>query len=297
MANTFAQLHKAGVAGGLFLSSGIIRGGMSTQDKIIATAEILRNKFGYRDYLHLKIMPGAERAQVERTMQLADRVSINLEAPNTLRLQRLAPRKKFYDELLEPLRWVEEIRSTQSPRQTWNGRWPSSVTQFVVGAVGENDLELLATSERLYREMRLKRAYYSAFRPIADTPLENLPPASKQRERRLYQASFLLRDYGFNVEELPFSPDGNLPENIDPKLAWAQANLAHQPVELNRAGLVELLRIPGIGPKSARAILLVRRAQRIRSTQDLLNIGINPERAKDFILLDGRQPTRQLSLW
>jgi predicted DNA-binding helix-hairpin-helix protein len=297
MAQTFSQLHKAGVAQGLFLSSGIIRGGLSTQDKIIATAEILRNKLDYRGYLHLKIMPGAERAQVERTMQLADRVSVNLEAPNTLRLEQLAPRKGFFNELLQPLSWVEEIRSTQSASKTWNGRWPSSVTQFVVGAVGENDLELLATSEQLYRDMRLRRAYYSAFRPIADTPLENLPPASKGREHRLYQASFLLRDYGFSVEELPFSMDGNLPENVDPKLAWAQLNLTHRPVELNRAGFSELLRIPGIGPKSARAILSARRVQRIRATEDLLRLGINAERAKDYILLDGKLPTRQLSLW
>jgi predicted DNA-binding helix-hairpin-helix protein len=297
MAASFIQLKQAQIASGLFLSSGIVGGGVRTQDRLIDTAEILRRKYGYRGYLHLKIMPGAERDQVERTMQLADRVSINLEAPNTERLGRLAPRKAFLEELLEPLRWVQEIRSTRPARLAWNGRWPSSVTQFVVGAVGENDVELLATTEYLYTRLRLQRTYFSAFRPIEDTPLESVPPASKKRESRLYQASFLLRDYGFSLEELPFDPSGNLPAHTDPKLAWAQAHLAAQPVEINRAGREELLRIPGIGPKGAAAILNARRRGRLKDLDDLRRLGVSPARALPFILLDGRQPAHQLRLF
>lgn len=297
MATSFMKLHQAGVVEGLFLSSGIIGGGMKTQDKIIATAEILRRKYQFRGYIHLKVMPGAEYAQVEQAMLLADRVSINLEAPNSERLSRLAPRKSFLDELLQPLKWIEEIRRTAVPRKAWNYRWPSSVTQFVVGAAGESDLELLLTSDYLYHNLRLTRTYYSKFNPIQDTPLEDLPPATSQREHRLYQASFLLRDYGFSTEELPFSEDGNLPSYQDPKLAWAEKNLRDSPVEINRADKAELMRIPGIGPKKARAILSIRQHDPFRSVEDLRRIGVNPSKALPFILLQGRQPAHQIKMF
>ena len=296
-ANTFMAVHRAGAAEGIFLSSGVVNGGICTQDKLLDTAEILRHRLNYRGYLHLKIMPGAERAQVERAMQLADRVSINLEAPNPEKLSRLAPRKQFLEELLQPLRWVDEIRRTQPGYKGWNGHWPSSVTQFVVGAVGDTDLELLSTTERLYQEMHLKRAYYSAFNPIPDTPLENQPAASPLREHRLYEASFLLRDYGFSMEELPFVPGGNLPQNTDPKLAWAQANLQERPIEINRADRRELLRIPGIGPKGANAILSARRRNHLHDLAELRGLGINPKRAAPFILLNGVRPAYQPSFW
>lgn len=296
-AQTFMALHKARIAEGLFVSSGVVNGGANSQNKLIDTAEILRNKLGYRGYLHLKIMPGAERGQVERAMQLADRISVNLEAPNPKRLQQLAPLKDFTEELLRPLRWIEEIRQTQPGYKGWNQHWPSSVTQFVVGAVGDTDLELLSTTQVLYRQMKLKRAYFSAFNPIEDTPLENLPPTSELREARLYEASFLIRDYGFDLEELPFNREGNLPLNTDPKLAWAQENLAKQPVEINRADRHELLRIPGVGPKSANAILAARRQNHLHSIEALHSLGINAKRAAPFILLDGHRPAYQTTLW
>ena len=295
-AQTFMALHRAGAAEGLFISSGIANGGITTQDKLIATAEILRQKYQYEGYLHLKIMPGAERAQVERAMQIADRVSINLEAPNTKRLEMLAPKKQFLEELVEPLRWVDEIRRDQPDILGWRGHWPSSVTQFVVGAVGENDLELLHTTDYLYRKLHLRRAYFSPFNPIPDTPLENQPAESVKREHRLYEASFLLRDYGFGLEELPFEGDGNLPLNTDPKLAWAQTNLAETPIEINRASRSQLLRVPGIGLKGVEAILSGRRQNNIRSLVELRKIGVNPTRAAPFILLDGKRPAYQLSL-
>ncbi|MGH2537045.1 MAG: helix-hairpin-helix domain-containing protein [Candidatus Promineifilaceae bacterium] len=297
MARTFLEMRRAGLAEGLFLSSGIIKGGRATQDRLIDTAEVLRHKLGFRGYLHLKIMPGAERDQVWRTMELADRVSINLEAPNSQRLGLLAPKKMFLEELVEPLKWVEEIRRSQAPHDAWNGRWPSSVTQFVVGAVGESDLELLTTSADLYRHARLARVYFSSFHPVTDTPLENRPAANPWREHRLYQASFLLRDYGFDFEELPFDPAGNLPLERDPKLAWAEAHLLETPVELNRAGREELLRVPGIGPKGAQAILAARRRGRLRDLQDLRAIGVRPGRPAPYVLLDGRRPAFQLPLF
>jgi predicted DNA-binding helix-hairpin-helix protein len=170
-------------------------------------------------------------------------------------------------------------------------------TQFVVGAVGESDLELLSTTETLHRQVHLGRAYFSAFNPIMDTPFEGLPAESPRRELHLYQASYLLRDYGFTVEELPFDPGGNLPANLDPKAAWAEQNLSEVPVEVNKANRTELLRIPGIGPKSADAILRARRHGKLNSLDDLRRIGVNPVKAKSYILLDGKRPARQLVFW
>lgn len=296
-ARLFAGLAQKGIAEGVFLSSGLAGGGLRTQDKLLATAEILRTKLNFRGYIHLKVMPGAERAQVERAMQLADRVSVNLEAPNSERLARLAPHKQFIEELLEPLKWMDEIRRTQPAWRGWRGRWPSSVTQFVAGGAGESDLELLTATEYLYRRLGLRWAYFSPFNPIHDTPLEHQPPTPVIREHRLYQASFLLRDYGFDLEELPFEADGRLPVGIDPKLAWARGNLAGNPVEINRAERGLLMRVPGIGARGADAILRARRQVRIRDLSTLKKLGILPERAAPFLLLDGKQAAYQPALF
>jgi predicted DNA-binding helix-hairpin-helix protein len=296
-AELFMKLNQAKMAEGIFLSSGIAAGGANTQNRILDTAEILRKKFGYRGYMHLKIMPGAERGQVERTMQLADRVSVNLEAPNTERLAKLAPHKVFLEELLQPLKWVEEIRRSQPAYKFWNGKYPSTVTQFVAGGADESDLELLTTTDWLTKNVSLKRAYFSAFHPIRDTPLENKAAVDPLREHRLYQASFLLRDYGFDLEEMPFTQDGNLPLPTDPKLAWARMNLTEQPLEINQAGKRELLRIPGIGLKGAEAILSARRINKLRDITALRKLGIVVARAAPFLLLDGRRPASQLSMF
>jgi len=296
-ASLFMKLHHARAAEGIFLSSGIAAGGSNTQNKILDTAEILRKRLGYRGYMHLKIMPGAERGQVERAMQFADRVSINLEAPNTERLAKLAPHKVFLEELLQPLKWVEEIRRSQPAYKFWNGKYPSTVTQFVAGGSDESDLELLTTTNWLMKNVRLKRAYFSAFSPIHDTPLENKAAVDPLREHRLYQASFLLRDYGFDLEEMPFTQDGNLPLPADPKLAWAQMNLAERPLEINRAEKRELLRVPGIGLKGADAILSARRTGKLRDLTSLRKLGIVVARAAPFLLLNGKRPERQLVMF
>ena len=296
-AELFMKLNQAGAAEGIFLSSGIAAGGANTQNRILDTAEILRNKLGYRGYMHLKIMPGAEKGQVERLMQLADRVSINLEAPNTERLSKLAPGKTFVEELYRPLRWVEEIRQTQPAYKGWNGHWPSTVTQFVAGGSDESDLELLTTTDWLMKKVRLKRAYFSAFHPIRDTPMENKPAVDPLREHRLYQASYLLRDYGFDLEEMPFTRDGNLPLPTDPKLAWAEQNLREKPLEINKAQRQELLRIPGLGPKSVDEILKARATRKFRDLTALRKMGIIVARAAPYLLLDGRRAETQLAMF
>jgi predicted DNA-binding helix-hairpin-helix protein len=290
LAGLFLQLCRAGIAEGAFLSSAVAGSGPRTQDRLIATAQILRRR-GFRGYIHLKIMPGAEREQVAAAMALADRVSVNLEAPNDLRLASLAPHKVFTEELLQRLRWFRDLRS-QTP-----GRQPSASTQFVVGAAGESDLELLTTTAFVYHDLGLARAYFKSFSPVLDTPLENHPPTPLLREHRLYQSSFLLRDYGFCVEELPYGQDGNLALEEDPKLAWARQHLAQAPVEVNLADRQALLRVPGIGPKGAERLLAARRQGRLRDLGDLRQLGIAAKRAAPFILLDGRRPPYQLTLW
>ncbi len=296
-ANLFFSLANAKAAEGIFLSSGVAGGGMRSQDQLLATADILRNKLGFRGYIHLKIMPGADKSQVEQAMKLANRLSINLEAPNPERLAKLAPQKIFTEELLRPLRWIDEIRRSSPPTHTWNGYWPSTVTQFVAGGADESDTELLSTTSWLMTNVKLQRAYFSAFNPIRDTPLENKSPTHPMREHRLYQASYLLRDYGFSMEELPFEQDGNLPLRSDPKLLWAKDHLGEKPIEINRADRSQLLRIPGIGPKGAEAILHARRIKSLDDISKLRKLGISAaDRAAPFVLLDGKRPVFQLSL-
>ncbi|MFM8426818.1 MAG: helix-hairpin-helix domain-containing protein, partial [Chloroflexota bacterium] len=296
-AGLFSKMHQSGFAEGVFLSSGIAAGGVRTMDKLLATAEILRKKHQFKGYLHLKVMPGSEKDQVYRAMQLADRVSVNLEAPSTERLAKLAPHKIFIEELMRPLRWVEEIRRTVPAYKFWGGKYPSTVTQFVAGGSDESDLELLNTTQWLMKNVRLKRAYFSAFHPILDTPLENKPAVNPMREHRLYQASFLLRDYGFDLEDLPFTADENLPLHTDPKLAWAQMNLVHAPVEVNRANRRELMRVPGIGQKGADAILSARRTGKLRDISALKKLGVIAERAAPYVLLDGKRSAYQAALF
>lgn len=291
MARSFDLLQRAQVVDGLFLSSGIIKGSVTTQDKIIDTAEILRRKYGYRGYVHLKIMPGAEAEQIRRAMQLADRVSVNLEGATAERLQRLAPKKDYWNELFTRLQWISQLRAQETLRA-------SVVTQFVVGAVGDTDLELLQVSEHLYRQLGLARAYYSAFHPISQTPFESLASTPLGRQNRLYQASYLLRDYQWNLEDLPFQGEGNLPLDRDPKLAWADENLLAEPVEINRAERQELLRVPGIGPKNADAIIQARRRSSFTQLSHLHAVGVrNVERTGHYVLLNGKRAAQQLSLF
>src|SRR5438445_3575978 len=243
LASGLDTLQRAGKVQGMFLSSGIIKGSVTTQDKIIETAEIVRNRYHYRGYLHLKVMPGIEYDQLYRLMQLADRVSVNLEGPTQERLNALAPKKDFQRELLSMLQLAEEIRRTH-PYEKLAG----TVTQFVVGAVGDTDQELLSLSNRLYQHYGLTRAYYSGFSPVIQTPFENLSPTDPLREHRLYQASFLLRDYGWKVEDLPFLADGNMMLDMDPKRAWAEVHLREAPVEVMAANREQGVYVRAIGP-------------------------------------------------
>jgi putative DNA modification/repair radical SAM protein len=293
LARAFDQMHRKGLVKGLFLSSGICGEAGRAMDRMIATVELIRKRYAFPGYVHLKILPGATFAHVEQAVQLATRVSINLEAPNAERLARIAPRKDFAANLLQPMHWAKSLIEASGGRLVPAGQ----TTQFVVGAAGESDREILMTTARLYREIGLARAYFSAFQPVADTPLEGHPPTPPLREHRLYQSDWLLRQYDFTFEDLIFDEAGNLPREADPKMMWAQVHLERFPIEVNRASREELLRVPGLGPRSVARILRLRRQGTFRTLTDLKKIGAVASRAAPFILLDGKRPPYQMSLW
>ena len=293
LARCFEQMWRAGMVQGLFLSSTVGLNPVREMDRLLATAEIIRRRLEFPGFIHLKILPGAEPAQVERAAELADRISINLEAPSAEHLSLLTSKKRFDEQLLAGLKLASRLVHSPDPRR----KARSLTTQVIVGAVGETDQEILQTAWRLYRRLGLARFYYSAFRPIPGTPLESRPAAPLQRQNRLYQADFLLRSYGFQLEEILFDAQGNLPAGQDPKQAWALAHPQYFPVEVNRASREELLRVPGIGPRSAARILQARRQSRLTELSHLRAMGVNVQRAAPFVLLNGRAPARQLSLW
>jgi len=263
-------------------------------EKMLATVERLRLKEGYTGYIHLKLIPGASFEYIERAVELADRVSLNLEAPNQARLTNLAPDKEFASSMWGRLAWASELikRARLEGRKVAR----SITTQFVVGAVGESDRELLDTVDRAHRELDLKRAYFSAFRPIERSPFSDLPAEDPTRALRLYQADFMLRDYGFSAAELPFDEQGLLPRDKTPKQAWAELHLV-EPIEINRAPRHKLLKIPGIGPRSADRIIEARRETRLRDLSQLKALGVTTGWAAPYVLLDGRHAPQQLSLW
>jgi len=296
-AKLFISLYRRGFVEGIFLSSSIFHGAIKSQDKLLDTAWILRHRYQFQGYLHLKIMPGAEQAQVEQAMLLADRLSVNLEAPHARALSMLAPGKHLQEDLINPLLWIEKIRREKASQRAWNNRWPSSTTQFVVGAAGEKDLDLLLMTEKLSQDAGITRAYFSSFNPIIDTPLENLEPPPLLREFRLYQAFFLLRDYGFTGEDLIFSKSGNLPLDQDPKFAWAEHNLLHDPIEINTAPKTRLMRVPGIGPTRADQIIFLRKINPIKSISSLQKMKLISPKSSPFLLVNGKSPAKQLNFF
>jgi putative DNA modification/repair radical SAM protein len=293
LARAFDQMHRKGLVKGLFLSSGVCGDAGRTMDQMIATVELVRKRYAFPGYIHLKILPGASFAHIERAVQLATRVSVNLEAPNAERLACIAPRKDFTANLLQPMHWAKGLIETSGGHLVPAGQ----TTQFVVGAADESDREILMTTAWLYKEIGLARAYFSAFQPVVDTPLESHPPTPLLREHRLYQSDWLLRQYDFTFEDLIFDEAGNLPREADPKMIWAQVHPEHFPIEVNQASREELLRVPGLGPHSVARILRLRRQGAFHTLTDLKKIGAVASRAAPFILLDGKRPPYQMSLW
>ncbi|MCX7968164.1 MAG: radical SAM protein [Armatimonadetes bacterium] len=319
MARLFMAMHRAGMVNGLFLSSGLVRDPDTTQELLNDTAKILRTRYGYRGYIHLKIMPGASLEAIKEAAKWANRISVNAEAPNESRLKQIAPDKSFQGEMLPTLQrishvvtqkrleWLERAGTVRRVGEGWLADLEelaelfvppalSITTQFVVGAANESDRELLQTTVQFYRQFNLGRAYFSAFRPICGTKMENAPAETPIREHRLYQADFLLRRYGFDLDELPFDEEGNLPRDIDPKLSWALKHPERFPVEVTEAEREELLRVPGIGPETADRIIKARKEGTLLTAEDLQRLGVRLKRAAPFLTLHGKPLTREVPI-
>ncbi|MCU0641724.1 MAG: putative DNA modification/repair radical SAM protein [Candidatus Margulisbacteria bacterium] len=305
LARLFIELYRRNYLEGIFLSSAVQKSADHTMGKMIQTAEILRHRFKYRGYIHLKALPHTSPHLIERGAQLADRMSVNLESPTPDRLKLIASEKNFMLDLIAPIDAIQ--------KQVQKGLLKAGqTTQFVVGAAGETDLELLKTTNWLYQKKGLKRAYFSAYIPpdltTRASKSANQPPyhrAPLWREHRLYQADWLMRFYEFRLEDLVLQQDSNLSLDLDPKMVAALKNREQFPVEINTAPYKTLLRIPGVGPTAAKRIWRVRREHRLTDLNELKNIGVVVKRAKPFILLNGRKqgeissivPTKQLELF
>ncbi|MGB9857967.1 MAG: putative DNA modification/repair radical SAM protein [Dictyoglomaceae bacterium] len=289
MVRLFLEMERKNLVDGLFLSSAVTKSPRETMENMLKVAEILRERYRFKGYIHLKILPEASEDYITRAIELSDRVSVNLEAPNSEYLKRIAPEKRF-ENLFKKIELLSKLYSKGiKPKYGFT-------TQLVVGAGGEKDKEILSTVSLLYEKFNLTRAYYSAFQPIPKTPLQDLPPTSTWREHRLYQADFLLRKYYFSIDDLIFNSDGNLYLNEDPKWIWAINHPEIFPVEINKASYRELLKIPGIGPISARRIIEKRKEGSIKDIKELEALGVVVKRAISFILINGKKTKEENQL-
>lgn len=281
LAQAFLPRYEAGAVQGLFVSTSVDGGVNAAIGRMLDGVELLRMRYQYTGYVHVKLLPGTALSDVERAARLADRLSLNLEAPGPEHLARISPERSWGSDLIERLRWANEWQRA--------GVLGSGLaTQFVVGAAGERDRDLLGTGSWLYSELGMRRVYFGAFRPIAGTPLEGQERTPQARVQRLTQADWMLRQYGFHQAELPYGAAGDLPLHLDPKLAWAIAHPERFPVELNTATPEQLLRVPGIGPVSVQRILRLRKIHPFREPAHLKSLGTQAGKAADFVTLDGR---------
>lgn len=305
----FLDARRRGWCEGLFVTTGIPGRPVKVMDDLIAALELLRERHGFRGYIHVKMVPGAEAAQIERLTSLASRVSINLEAPCGASLTSIAPDKSFPTTLanLEQVRHLvvgsRREEAAGRPRDQLHPGGVSGMTmQFVVGATPDTDRDLVSTVAGLYASGGIAHTHFSAFRPIRATPMEEVPATPVLREQRLYQADYLLRDYGFDASEVVYNAQGNLPLELDPKTTWALSHPERFPIEVRTAAYEVLVRVPGIGPVAARRIVNERKRTVFRQLRDLRPLGVVTARAAGFLTLGGRrlQTTRwteQLGLW
>ena len=274
------NFYKRNYIEGLFLSSGIIRDPDYTMEKMIEAISLLRNKYHFHGYIHAKAIPGASPILVQKLGRLVDRLSANIELPTENGLKLLAPDKNT-SKVMDIMGLIKEKRGR-------NFTPAGQSTQMIIGATNESDFDILHQSSSLYQKYSLKRVFYSAYISVNKDkllPVNQIPPL--KRENRLYQADWLLRFYRFRVGDL-LSPDQpNFNVLLDPKADWALRHMNEFPKEINKASYYELLRVPGIGPTSAKKIVSSRRYFTIHFS-DLKKMGISLKRAKYFILCDGK---------
>ena len=297
VADLTLAFYKRNYIEGLFLSSGIVKSSNHTMEQLVETARILREEHDFRGYIHLKTIPEADPELVHQAGLYADRVSINVELPTDSGLTRLAPDKnarqiegamgKVKSDIVEHKDARKRFR--HAPRFAPAGQ----STQMIVGADGATDADIVGKASGLYKSFGLRRVYYSAFSPIPDAsavlPLKR-PPLI--REHRLYQSDWLMRFYGFKPGEIvqAAEADGNLPLDIDPKLAWALKFRDAFPVDVNRASKEQLLRVPGLGTTAVKRILIARRHRTLR-LDDVAKLTLSVAKIRPFIVTCDWRPT------
>ncbi len=292
VADLTVNFYRRNYIEGLFLSSAILIDSSYTMELLLRTVRLLRQEYKFNGYIHLKALPGADFALIAEAGKYVDRMSANIELPTAGSLKLLAPQKKK-QQILNSMggihrKIIEHRQERKRSRKAVSFAPAGQSTQLIVGASPENDLQILRLSESLYKSYKLKRVYYSAYLPVSDNP--NLPKLVNPpllRENRLYQADWLLRFYGFSAGELLNGTHPNFDLDLDPKAGWALRNLHLFPVEVNKADYELLLRVPGIGVKSAKRILAARRVAALRY-EHLQKLGVVLKRARYFITCKGK---------
>jgi putative DNA modification/repair radical SAM protein len=273
-------LYRSNYIEGLFLSSGAGRDCDLIMERMIEAARMLREEHSFQGYIHLKVLPGASLSHIQEAAELADRVSINLEASSKSRMDEMSSTKDYEKDIIQRQRYIRDLSSKVSLPA-------GQTTQLVVGASDESDDEIFRRVLYEYQEIGVRRAYFSAFTPIEGTPFESRPGEPLWREHRLYQVDWLYRIYGFTPGEirLAFDEEGFL-GNSDPKLAIARG-WQSSPVDPNVASYRDLIRVPGIGPRSAQRIVGIRKKQKISSREDLALLGVRMKSATPFLKING----------
>lgn len=291
LADLFIGFYRRNYVEGLFLSSGIVKTPDYTAELLLETLTIIRSKYGFSGYIHVKAIPGADKKLIHAMGLLADRMSANIELPSEESLRLLAP-QKTREKVLAPIKEIKEGIVNNRNELTLYKHAPRFVpagqsTQMIVGATGDSDYQILRLTEGLYNKFNLKRVYFSAYIPIGNHPALPKSPPPLLREHRLYQADWLLRFYGFKADEIITEDKPFLDPLLDPKCNWAMNNLHLFPIEVNTAEYEMLLRVPGIGVKSARRIVAARRGVNL-DFEDLKRLGVVLKRAAYFITCKGK---------
>ncbi|WP_048851180.1 putative DNA modification/repair radical SAM protein [Tanticharoenia sakaeratensis] len=291
------EFYRRNYIEGLFLSSGIIRSSDYTMEQLVRVARELRLTHRFGGYIHLKTIPDASPGLIEEAGLYADRLSINVEMPTEQGLAQYAPQKEAAG-IRQAMGDVRGLIDAGRDRSHGGRRPPrfapgGQSTQMIVGADAASDRDVLTSATRLYNGYRLRRVYYSAFSPIPDaSALLPVRPPPLVREHRLYQADWMVRFYGFAADEITAAiPDGMLSLDLDPKLAWALANRALFPLDLNTASREMLLRVPGLGPKAVQALLAARQHRTIR-VEDLTRLNVSVRKVRPFVSARGWSPTK-----
>ena len=287
------NFYKRNYIEGLFLSSAIIKNPNYTMELLLTVVKKLRVEENFNGYIHLKAIPGADDSLIKEAGKYADRMSVNIELPSANSLKLLAP-EKSKENILAPMGVIKNTIIENKDLKKKVKSTPLFVpggqsTQLIVGATAESDFKIINLSQNLYNKYNLRRVYYSAYVPVVknEKSLPDITHPPLVREHRLYQADWLLRYYGFNAKELLKNENDNFDLNFDPKTSWALNNIDKFPIEINKASYETLLRVPGIGVRSAKRIIVTRKVH-LLNFEDLKKLGIVLKRAKYFITCKGK---------